>query len=153
MAKMNNQFIAVAIGILMAVGLANSSAGAAECQIIDLHFKCGNEATSTKEIAEALASDETAAIFKEWSQKPDPFPTQMAREKFRLSLERQREFAQVYADSMHRRLKRREISGDEFEAVRQQYEMGLKNYRQALVIYRSPDWNSTTPSIFAEDGE
>lgn len=153
MANTNNQFIAATFGIILATGLAVTPTEAAECQIKDLQFTCGNEATSTKEIAEALASEETAKIFADWLEKPDPFPTQMSREKFRISLEKQRGFAQVYADDMHLQYKRREISGDEYEAVRSLYNMGLKNYRQALVIYRRPDWNSTTPSKFAEDGE
>lgn len=126
------------IAVLAGLLVQSTIAMAEGCSLNQIKLDCGNGNNAS--ILTALASPKTGEALGTPIESIDNFKAPIELEVFRKSIEANWTRANSAERAERRRLKRREISNEEFEEWSKQYDAARTHYDAAMTLYRNLVW-------------
>ncbi len=143
-------------GLAATISMATASHAADNpysCNVVDLRFVCADGEKNTGVVSAAMANPVTIENINKQERGDRLLADPVQRELYRRSVERAHKRIRQHVDRMQRRYKRRRLSEDDWEFMKQRYEIGLKTYHAAMSLYHAKEWFSETIDEQAEGDE
>ena len=142
---MKSSMFGVLFGSLALVSAAAGSVYAESdgaCTITDAKLICAESIKDGQAVLDAMSNPKTLATLQGAFSGKKVFDDGDERENFRLSLEANRRAMTKFADKKWRSYRRKKITADVYEAIREQYRAGMKAYWEGMKLYRAGTWHS-----------
>ena len=130
------RFAACALGFVLVSGPVFAEG----CRFDGPRLYCLDGERSLEAIVRRFASPKTAATLRAEARNFDRFESRAARERYRVSVERNNARATKYIEQAGRLNRRERISDEEFNARLATYRAAYANYELAIDRYRASYW-------------
>ncbi|MEM9734322.1 MAG: hypothetical protein AAF903_12685 [Pseudomonadota bacterium] len=127
---------------VLPTNLAQAQSAAAPCTIEEAKLTCGDGSLEGQALIAAFADAETQSYLQGLRYGGGIYTSRPQREDFRRSLERINSAMNKTVRSALRERKRRRMTEEAFEALKQQYAQARRSYELAINLYREGEWFS-----------
>lgn len=122
--------------------MAQAQSAAPPCTIENAEIRCGDGSLKGEALIKAFADAETRSYLQGLRYGGGIYSSRPQRETFRLSLERINRAMNKTVNTALRQRKRRRMSEEAFEALKEQYKNAQLSYELAINLYREGEWFS-----------